>query len=208
MGAKCKIALALQTEVYQTGVIRILEPDYEILEIDPRLFQSGIVEQGIVDLIIIGFNEHGLQVNRNITRSIQNTNVNKAAILFCTDPWVISKALDLAPNVLLHYTASVPVMKEAISKALIGERFVDNQLAESLFSFSLRKDTSKTDNLTKQEKKVLGFLLQHLSNKEIAQELCLSERTIKFHCHNIYQKMGACNRTELIKLLGDVKGSM
>ncbi|MBE0447493.1 MAG: response regulator transcription factor [Actinobacteria bacterium] len=197
--------LALQSEVYRTGIIRTLESDYEILTIDPQSFQPGVFGQYLADLIIIGFNEYSLQINRNITNSLQNTDIKIVAVLFCTEPWAISEVLDLKPNALLHYASSAPMVKRAVQQALRNERFVDEQLAESLFSFHLGKHASITDILTIQEKKVLGLLLQHLSNKEIAFELSLSERTIKFHCHNIYRKIGVCNRMELIKLLHDRK---
>ena len=51
-------------------------------------------------------------------------------------------------------------------------------------------------NLTSQEEKVLGLLVQDLTKKEIADILFLSVNTIKIHVTNIYKKTNM-NRKEL-----------
>ena len=50
--------------------------------------------------------------------------------------------------------------------------------------------------LTMKERKVLEALARGLSNRAIAQELWLTEQTIKFHLTNIYRKLGVTSRTE------------
>lgn len=52
--------------------------------------------------------------------------------------------------------------------------------------------------LSHREMQVLQYLMQGKSNKSIADQLYLSERTIKFHCSNIYKKLNIDNRTNLI----------
>jgi DNA-binding NarL/FixJ family response regulator len=39
-----------------------------------------------------------------------------------------------------------------------------------------------------------------LSNKQIARELTLSERTIKFHVASLFRKLGADNRAQAVAL--------
>ncbi|XOV80819.1 MAG: response regulator transcription factor [Aestuariibacter sp.] len=53
-------------------------------------------------------------------------------------------------------------------------------------------------DLSHREMQVLQYLMQGKSNKSIADQLYLSERTIKFHCSNIYKKLNIDNRTNLI----------
>ncbi len=57
-----------------------------------------------------------------------------------------------------------------------------------------------TDNLTPRELEVLGLLAQGKSNKQIAAELVITERTTKFHVSSILSKLEAANRTEAAKI--------
>jgi DNA-binding NarL/FixJ family response regulator len=57
-----------------------------------------------------------------------------------------------------------------------------------------------SEPLTAREREVLGLLGQGLSNKMIAQDLQISEHTVKFHVSSIYAKLGAASRTEAIGL--------
>lgn len=54
--------------------------------------------------------------------------------------------------------------------------------------------------LTARELEVLGLLAKGRKNKEIAEVLFISERTVKFHVSSILSKMGAENRTEAVSL--------
>ena len=52
------------------------------------------------------------------------------------------------------------------------------------------------DALTRRELDVMTELLDAKTNKEIAQSLCISERTVQTHLSNIFNKMGVGSRTE------------
>ena len=56
----------------------------------------------------------------------------------------------------------------------------------------------KLDLLSKRELQVAHKIMEGLPNKLIARELFISERTVKFHCANIYQKLGITNRAGLM----------
>ncbi|MFN8459628.1 MAG: response regulator transcription factor [Anaerolineae bacterium] len=55
-------------------------------------------------------------------------------------------------------------------------------------------------DLTPREVEVLHLLAQGRLNKEIAAQLVISERTVKFHVSSIMSKLGAGNRTEVVSL--------
>ena len=59
---------------------------------------------------------------------------------------------------------------------------------------------SSDETLTEREQEVLQCLAQGLQNKEIAQRLVISERTVKFHVSAILAKLGAGNRTEAVRV--------
>jgi DNA-binding NarL/FixJ family response regulator len=59
---------------------------------------------------------------------------------------------------------------------------------------------AETDSLTPRELEVLCLLAQGKSNKQIAAELVITERTTKFHVSSILSKLEAANRTEAVKI--------
>ncbi|MFN8534507.1 MAG: response regulator transcription factor [Dehalococcoidia bacterium] len=54
--------------------------------------------------------------------------------------------------------------------------------------------------LTERETEVLQLVASGLRNKEIAQRLVITERTVKFHVGIILQKLGASTRTEAVRI--------
>jgi DNA-binding NarL/FixJ family response regulator len=61
----------------------------------------------------------------------------------------------------------------------------------------MRGDT-REEELTSRELDVLRLMSKGLRNKEIASELFITERTVKFHANSIYQKLDVSGRTEAV----------
>ncbi len=71
------------------------------------------------------------------------------------------------------------------------------------FTTSRKKRKSSLDiekNLTQQEQKVLGFILEDRTNKEIASSMFVSVSTIKTHINNLYKKLNVRSREEVKSL--------
>lgn len=80
-------------------------------------------------------------------------------------------------------------------------RAILSQFVESVTSrSSVRRVSSETVHLTPREREVLIELLGHLSNKDIAEKLGLTERTVKFHVSNLLLKHDVKRRADLILL--------
>jgi two-component system nitrate/nitrite response regulator NarL len=75
-------------------------------------------------------------------------------------------------------------------------RFVD----DILNSVPGHRRLSGTTGLSRREQEVLECLLENLANKEIADKLHISERTVKFHVSNLLSKFGVRRRADLILL--------
>lgn len=60
------------------------------------------------------------------------------------------------------------------------------------------KQDEATEHLTDREMEVLRLLVRGNRNKEIAEQLIISERTVKFHVGVIFQKLSVSNRAEAV----------
>jgi DNA-binding NarL/FixJ family response regulator len=58
---------------------------------------------------------------------------------------------------------------------------------------------AESAGLTPGEQRVLEALARGLSNKQIAEELWLTQQTVKFHLTNIYRRLEVKNRTEAVR---------
>jgi DNA-binding NarL/FixJ family response regulator len=88
-----------------------------------------------------------------------------------------------------------------VNKVASGESFITPGLATNLLLHSyqqppLQKQNSLIDKLTHRERSILMALERGLTNKQIAEELSLSEKTIKHYMTNILQKLQVRNRVE------------
>ncbi|MDO8490724.1 MAG: response regulator transcription factor [Dehalococcoidia bacterium] len=72
-------------------------------------------------------------------------------------------------------------------------------IGESLGPGSVEAGPADYDSLSDREKQVLKLLAEGQSNKEIADLLCLSIKTVMAHRANIMEKLGIHNRVELVK---------
>jgi DNA-binding NarL/FixJ family response regulator len=52
--------------------------------------------------------------------------------------------------------------------------------------------------LSEREREVLALVSEGLENRDVAERLCLSEKTIKNHLARIYQKLDVANRTQAV----------
>ena len=64
------------------------------------------------------------------------------------------------------------------------------------FELAIRFSIEAPAQLTSREVEVLQLLAEGMSNKEIAQALVITPRTVNFHLDNIYSKLGVSSRTE------------
>ena len=61
---------------------------------------------------------------------------------------------------------------------------------------------SGVESLTASERRVAGFAAEGLSNKDIAQALFVTTKTVEVHLSNVYRKLGIGSRGELPQALG------
>ena len=61
--------------------------------------------------------------------------------------------------------------------------------------------------LTQREREIVRLIVEGASNKEVASSLNISERTVKGHLSNVFQKLGVADRLKLVLLVREGKFS-
>jgi DNA-binding CsgD family transcriptional regulator len=102
--------------------------------------------------------------------------------------------------VTLHQTwkTELPIATMAL---LRGRFWVPSQVQQEfikLMKTLLERQLLAGQSLTAREGQVLQLLFRHLTNKEIAHQLNIGERTAKFHVSNLLRKLGIDNRKNLL----------
>jgi DNA-binding NarL/FixJ family response regulator len=96
------------------------------------------------------------------------------------------------------------VIFEAIRKVAKGEMYLTPNVSEVLTKSLLqgKKNLVQKEkfNLTKREMEILQCIVDGLSNKMIAPELNIKERTVNTHRYNIMQKLNANNTADVVRI--------
>jgi DNA-binding NarL/FixJ family response regulator/class 3 adenylate cyclase len=109
----------------------------------------------------------------------------------------VTSALEAGASGYLLKDAEAEEVAQAIRAAYNGEVHLDPAVSRLLAQrLRQRKDAEPIEPLTTREKEVLSQLAKGASNKEIAYELGITERTARTHVSNILGKLGLASRTQ------------
>ncbi len=92
-------------------------------------------------------------------------------------------------------------LAQAVRAVAEGESVLHPAIAAKVFKRYTRPDQAVDETiepLTDRESEVLTIAARGLSNKMIARELSLSDRTVQVHLSNIFGKLGVASRTEAV----------
>jgi DNA-binding NarL/FixJ family response regulator len=103
--------------------------------------------------------------------------------------------------------ASAVELAATIRTVACGEAVCPPSLSIALFRAASRQGSAPFTSsclgselgLSRREQQIVEMLRRHLSNKEIANQLNLSEQTVKNHIHNILRKVGASDRSAVVQ---------
>lgn len=87
---------------------------------------------------------------------------------------------------------------EGVRAVARGETWLSPRVAAALVSHSLQGTTTADAALTPREKEVLVLIARGHDNRQIVENLSLSEGTVKNHITNIYDKLGIRSRAEAV----------
>lgn len=91
---------------------------------------------------------------------------------------------------------------QAIRQVHAGESFLSPRIAAKLVK-GVTQTGGRTGLLSARERGVLRLVAAGLSNRQIAEALSISERTVKFHVTAIFNKLGAENRAQAVALAAE-----
>lgn len=110
----------------------------------------------------------------------------------------VIRVLDLGVDGYILKDSSSRELIRAIRFVYNGERFIQPNLIPLLNSKLIARDIDqeKMDSLTKREMEILKLVALGHFNKDIASILSITERTVKNHMTNIFQKIDCADRTQ------------
>lgn len=92
------------------------------------------------------------------------------------------------------------ILLQGIRDAMEGKVAFDQSLLQRALSYEEEENAIATTALSERDKKVLSFVFEGLSNKEIASRLQSSESAVKRSLRQLFQKTGVRTRSQLVRV--------
>lgn len=152
------------------------------------------------DLILLFFLPDANNSKEQETMASLCSNNNVLAIATNENQDLLKPFLALGIKGILSKNCTFHELVESIRRVARGKSFMSFNLPiNMLFESENRLHTTanyQEDNLTSREKDVLFLLSDGLTNKQIAEKLHLSVRTIEMHLSNLYSKLNVQSRLQ------------
>jgi len=113
------------------------------------------------------------------------------------EPTIVKEAMKQGINGFLLKNIQQHELKEAIRKIYSGLMYISAEITTQLLHHHIIDESES--KLTERELEILKLITREFSNKQIADELSISERTVETHRKNIFRKTGTSTLVGLIK---------
>ena len=203
--ARVRVVVVDDHPVVREGLVAMLttQPDFEIVgEAGSGPDAIALVERTRPDVLLLDLELPGVD-GVGVLRRLREVGSPARAIVFTvfdTDDRIIGAVEAGAAGYLLKGIPRAQIF-DAIRVVHAGGSLLQPVVASTVLRHVARGATPsnrESASLTPRERDVLERLARGRSNKEIAAELSVSERTVKFHVSAIFSKLGATNRTEAV----------
>lgn len=197
-----KIFVADDHSLFRDGIISLLEAGgHEVIG------QAGdgaaAVERVLMlrpDLVLLDINMpvmNGIEALKAIKASLPEIKIVMLTVSE-EDTFLLSAIKAGADGYLLKHLNANEFL-QSLDGLEKGEAAVTRAVASRLFKHVSHGTTEKPDlPVSDREQEVLKLVAAGKSNREIAEELSVSENTVKFHLKNIIQKLNVSNRAEAV----------
>jgi two-component system, NarL family, response regulator LiaR len=203
-----------------TSIIKLLVADdqalfrialAELLNNDPRLEVVGTVGDGLLavqkaielepDVVLMDIRMPGIdgvEATRRILASRPGTRI-LILTAFETDRHVL-QALQAGANAYVLKDTEPRALISSIIAVHAGQRVVTGTAANRVVDMLTGSGPTRAyyDNLTPREIEILTLLALGLANKQIAHRIKISDKTVRNHISNIYEKVKVVDRSQAV----------
>ena len=175
------------------GTIEVIE---EVNDGDECLEKLSNVMPDLLLLDINMPNKNGVEVLAAIRK--RNLPIKVLMVTVHNEVDYLIKAVDIGVDGYIVKDSGSVELKKAINSIMNGENYIQPNLIPALNKRLVARDSDKDkiDLLTNREIEVLIQVANGMFNKEIANSLGISERTVKNHVSNIFKKIDVNDRTQ------------
>jgi len=114
-----------------------------------------------------------------------------------SQPHLVMEAIRAGADGYLLKNVRGEELVDNILKVYHGDSVLDSAVTESILtSIISSNEKQKADKLTNKEVEILKMISIGKSNKEIAKDMEISEKTVRNYISNIFRKLNVSNRTE------------
>ncbi|MFY7910081.1 MAG: response regulator [Emticicia sp.] len=203
-----RILLVDDHKIFTEGVASLLlhEPDIEILgECQNSEQVKALLQITLVDVVLLDINlggESGLDLCKYITSNYPHVKV--LAMTMHSDESFITRMMKNGANGYLLKNTGGQELLRAIRTIKDGQNYQSAEITEIIMrGLSRQKHVEKSLyqlKFTRREKEVLDQIAKGKTTRQIANELCISEKTVETHRSNLLSKFDVKNVVSLLKI--------
>lgn len=207
MNEKLRIIIADDHPVYRAGLRQIIDGESRfaiVAEADDGEAALRIIEREKPDIAILDVSMPKMS-GFSVADDLRRKKIN-CEIVFLTmhrEEAMFNKAMDLGAKGYILKEGAASEIVNCLLAVHRGDRYISPGVTGHLFKRANRSSAQKlsgsVEDLTPTERIVLRLIAQYKTSKEIADELCVSYRTIENHRYNICQKLGVSGSNALVK---------
>jgi NarL family two-component system response regulator LiaR len=197
-----KVLLVDDHEMVRIGLSAVLstEEDLEVVGEAAggadaiRLAQAYKPDVILMDLVMDGMD--GVETTRRIMEMLPDTKV--IVLTSYVDDDKLYPVIEAGAFSYLLKTSRAAEIADAIRAAARGQSVLEPQVAAKMMNRlrQPKRQAAVHEELTEREMEVLRLIAQGKSNQEIADELFIGVKTVKFHVTNLLAKLGLEDRTQ------------
>jgi len=203
IGQSIKVLLVDDHEMVRIGLAAVLDTEDGIEVVGEasngfegvRLAQAYKPDVVLMDLVMDGMD--GVETTRKILELFPDCKV--IVLTSYLDDSKLYPVIEAGAFSYLLKTSRANEIADAIRAAARGQSVLESQVAAKMMNrFRQPQQTAAKahEQLTEREMDVLKLVAQGKSNQEVADELFIGIKTVKFHVTNIFSKLGVDDRTQ------------